>query len=406
MFLRSIELTNFRSFRRAEIELGDGPTVIVGDNGQGKTNLLEAIELLATAKSARAGSDRELINWRALTEVEVPLPEPFARIRAVVTRGSRELRAEILVRTAENGTDSEGSAASKVFRLNGLPKRALEFVGAINVVAFAPLDVALVDGGPSGRRRHLDVMNSQASSHYLRELQRYQKVLLQRNHLLREARGRGVDESTLGAWTDQLITVGSFLMLERARALAELGPLTWSWFRELRGAGQSIVLQYRPGLGVEGDRLRNLPDAEDQAQAEVKSAFGQALEQVRRREAAAGMSLMGPHRDDFRFLLDGVDLAIYGSRGQQRLAALALKLAEADLLERRAGSRPIVLMDDVLSELDPSRQKAVLEYVGRGGQTILTLTSLDAVNLENWPMSVVRVSEGKLYPMEGSERSL
>ena len=381
MYVRSLEVTNFRNLRRASIELPDGPVVILGDNGQGKTNLLEAVELLATAKSSRAGSDREMVNWAALGSDPGSLAEPFARVRATVVREGRELRAEVLVRDTGNAGEGELPSVAKTFRVNGVSKRALEFVGAINVVAFSPLDVALVDGPPSGRRRYLDVMNAQVSSKYLYALQRYQKVLFQRNHLLRQIRARSGEDVSLAVWSEQLLGEGAFLVLERARSIAELTPLADRWFHELAGGGQ-LEISYRPALGMSGDIVRELAEYGESDLFRVREAFRSELDRVRPREAAAGMSLAGPHRDDLRFLLDGVDLSVYGSRGQQRLGALALKLAEADHLEQGARSRPILLMDDVLSELDRKRQLAVLRFAARGGQTLLTTTSLGVIDQE------------------------
>ncbi len=399
MYLRSLELTNFRNFRHAELELQDGLTVLVGDNGQGKTNLLEAVELLATARSTRSTSDRELINWDALSPQSGDPPEAFARIRAAVVREPRELRADVLVRAETSDRSDASRAVSKTFRVNGVPRRAMEFVGTINVVAFSPLDVALVDGSPSGRRHYLDVMNCQASRRYLYSLQRYQKLLLQRNHLLRQSRGRGPDEASLAVWTRELISEGAFLVLERARAVGELTSLADRWFRELRGASDQLEIQYSPGMGAAASVMLGLSDFGEGQVELVKAALTEEFERVRLREAGAGMTLVGPHRDDLRFRLAGIDLNVYGSRGQQRLAALALKLGEADLLENRSKSRPVLLMDDVLSELDGPRQRAVLQFASRNGQTLLSVTSTDTLERSGvGPMRLVEVAAGSLKP--------
>lgn len=434
MYLRSLELTNYRNFRKAPLELRDGPTVVLGDNGQGKSNLLEAIEILATAKSARAGSDRELMHWAVLAGGPEMLAESFARVRATVEREGRQIRAEVLIRPQRAGLAAQGGAetlespvgrpeqtatstlgdadgllssldlaestpVSKTFRLNGIAKRALEFVGAINVVAFSPLDIALVAGPPAGRRRYLDVMIGQVNSRYLYALQRYQKVVLQRNHLLRQIKGRAANDSGLGVWTEQLRTEGAFLILERAGAVAELTDLADGWFRELGGGGARMAVVYRPALGPSAALVERLPRDGDDGLAIIERAFGEELARIRPRELIVGVSLAGPHRDDLRFFLDGVDLQVYGSRGQQRLAALALKLAEADLLERRTGSRPILLMDDVLSELDRRRQQAVLRFAAGSGQTLLTVTNLEVIGAGGLPgAEVLRVEAGTVNP--------
>lgn len=395
MYVRSLELANFRNFRRLALELADGPTIIRGDNGQGKTNLLEAVELLATAKSARAGAERELIHWAM---AEPGAPEPFARIRAAVVRQERELRAEVLVRLEGSAQEGGPITAAKTFRLNGLSRRALEFVGAVNAVSFSPLDVGLVSGPPGGRRRYLDVMISQANARYLYALQRYTKVLLQRNHLLRQLRNRGRDpDATLGVWTDQLASDGALLMLERARTVRDLAGLADQWFQQLAGSSQHLGVSYQPSFeAAAAADMAAIPEASSpEGLRWFQVQYVEALRRAEARELAAGVSLIGPHRDDLRLSLDGADLHVYGSRGQQRLAALSLKLAEADLLEARAGSRPILLLDDVLSELDKPRQAAVLELVKARGQSLLTVTSLELVDPRVLPSApVFHVEDG------------
>src|SRR6266545_548047 len=220
MHLRSLQLTNYRNFRRLSLTLNDEPTIIQADNGQGKTNLLEAVELLATTKSTRAGTDRELIHWAVASPADqLAAAEAFGRVNAVVAHPRGETKAEVILRVLEASEDG-GSSVSKGFRVNGLPRRALEFVGEINVVAFSPEDVDLVGGSPSGRRRYLDVMNGQMSGRYLRALQRYNKVLTQRNQLLRQIREQGGgQDSTLPVWDQELATTGAYVFQERARSV-------------------------------------------------------------------------------------------------------------------------------------------------------------------------------------------
>ncbi|MEA2639219.1 MAG: replication and repair protein RecF [Chloroflexota bacterium] len=402
MYLRSLQLTNYRNFRRFALTLSDGPTVIQGANAQGKTNLLEAIELLATTKSARAGSDRELIRWGTLDgQVDgVTPPEPFARIAAGVSRTQGDVKAEVLIR-AVDAPDDAAASVSKVFRINGMPRRALEFVGEINVISFSPEDVDLVAGSPSGRRRYLDITNAQMSPRYLRTLQRYGKVLLQRNSLLRQARERGTPDPSLAVWDDELATNGAYIVLARAASVAGLSAFAGRWFQELSGWGQQLTVQYRPSLGQAGTAWLAEANPNEPGQVDVgRTTMLAALERLRPRERGAGMSLMGPHRDDLAFLMDGIDLNVYGSRGQQRLAALSLKLAEVELLETQVGSRPILLLDDVLSELDDAKQAAVLRVAGGQGQTILTVTTLDLLDRHALPAAAVyHLEAGAVEPL-------
>jgi DNA replication and repair protein RecF len=390
--LKSLQLTNYRNFRRLALTLGDEPTIIQADNAQGKTNLLEAVELLATTKSSRAGSDRELVHWAvASPSDELAAAEAFGRINAVVAHPRGETKAEVVLRLFEAAEDGTGPNVSKSFRVNGVPRRALEFVGEINVVSFSPEDVELVAGPPSGRRRYLDISNGQMSGRYLRALQRYNKVLVQRNQLLRQIREQGGGTgATLPVWDQELATNGAFILQERQRSATALATFADRWFRELGGWGQRLEIGYRPALpDNEAVVLSSVPADGDAALGAIHSAFVQSLDRNRQRDVAAGMSLIGPHRDDLCFMVDSIDMNVYGSRGQQRLAALSLKLAELDLLAARVGSRPILLLDDVLSELDEAKQAAVLRVAAGGGQTLLTVTHLDAIDRNVLPNAPV-----------------
>jgi DNA replication and repair protein RecF len=242
------------------------------------------------------------------------------------------------------------------------------------------------------------------SARYLRTLQRYHKVLLQRNQLLRQLRESAHTDSSLGVWTQELATNGAYLAQERARSVDALGESADRWFRELGGWGQQLEIRYQPGLPEpESAVLRELPRETDEPLGRIHSAFLTALERAESRERAAAQSLVGPHRDELSFLVEGVDLNRFGSRGQQRLAALALKLAEVDVLESRVGTRPILLLDDVLSELDPGKQDAVLRVAGGPGQAILTMTSLDPVGGNRLPHAAVfHLAAGALSREAGS----
>jgi DNA replication and repair protein RecF len=387
MWLKRLALTNFRSYVRLGLELPQGVVVFHGANGQGKTNLLEAVYLLATTKSPRASSDRELINWLALDQ-----PQPFARIAASVLRGANELHVDITLRAelgpTTNGTN--GLALSKQVRVGGLPQRAVEYVGTITAVLFSPEDVGLVAGPPAGRRRYLDITLSQVNPRYLRALQRYTKIVAQRNHLLRQVRERRQPLALLEPWDAELVRSGAYLIEERARLLAALTPRLTDLFRALSGSRARLEVAYRSSLDaaseetVASGRVREsgvpwrsgapsplLPDL-----AGLAERFERCLVGGRERELAQGVSLVGPHRDDLLLLLDDVPLGTYGSRGQQRLAVLALKLAEAEFMRAETGERPLLLLDDVLSELDPPRQAFVLQTLGADGQTLLTTTDL------------------------------
>jgi DNA replication and repair protein RecF len=406
VLLKSLRLTNFRSYRRLALELDAGPTVIQGENAQGKTNLLEAIELLATGKSSRASTERELIHWEVLRN-PAAAHEAFARISATVTHERGDIQADIVLRASETASTESAPTVAKSFRINGLARRALDFIGEINVVAFSPADVDLVGGPPAGRRRYLDVMNAQMSRRYLRTLQRFNKVLTQRNFLLRQIRERGRPDSSLAVWDEELAGNAAYIFQERARSVRALNGFAERWYQELGGWGQHLEVRYRPGIGQEEASVLEAPlDEVDGALGSIHSGVKRALERANAREQAAGMSLIGPQRDDLSFVVDGVDLNTYGSRGQQRLGALSLKLAELDVLTTQLGSRPILLLDDVLSELDPRKQHAVVQVALGVGQTILTVTDLDAVARLAGQGRLLRLSSGAIVPDEASGRAV
>ena len=369
MHLTYLGLQHFRNYERVSLEFGPRVTLFLGDNGQGKSNLLEAVYFLATTRSARAGSDRELIHWFGPGELI-----PFARLEAHVQRGDGELHLEVLLRLeagvqAENGRGPT-SHLVKTIRVNGLPNRAAQLVGQVNVVLFSPEDVALVAGPPAGRRRYLDITNSQVSPIYLRTLQRYQRVLQQRNSLLRHVRERRQPPQMLEFWTNELASSGSYLVAQRLRMVKAIDSAAREAFQALSGSTQRLHTTYQTTV------RDPIAEGEDAA-ADLQARFRTRLSQLQPREIDAGMTLAGPHRDDFGLEVDGVDVGTYGSRGQQRLAVLALKLAERQFLTTETGETPILLLDDVLSELDSRRRRFVLAQVAEGGQTLASATDLE-----------------------------
>ncbi len=425
MYLHHLSLTNFRNYPQLELELPAPVVLFQGDNGQGKSNLLEAIYFLATTRPLRAGSDRELINWGASEETI-----PFARVAGTIRRAANELKVEIVIRAdrAERPGSAlaEGGAApgalSKRIKVNGVVKRALDLIGLINVVTFSPQDLELIAGAPSLRRRFLDIANCQVDPRYCRALQQYNRVLTQRNHLLKQIREGRQPMETLDFWSDELVKSGAYLLARRLAAVAALNDRIDGYHHRLTGTGKRLRMVYRSSVGEaaardgetgrkgdgekgNGPLPRPLPatgrgegwgeqpttqssdlspqssvlDVDVERQAEL---FREALRRYRRRETLQGMSLVGPHRDDLLFLADGIDVNVYGSRGEQRAVALALKLSEVEFMQAATGERPILLLDDVMSELDPARRRLLLETIGSSGQTLITATDLDSFSPE------------------------
>jgi DNA replication and repair protein RecF len=334
-------------------------TVLLGDNAQGKTNLLEAIYYLATSRSPHAGADRELVNWLSVEQE----PISYARLVGTVSRGDGEMTIEITLTQQANNS----GRYRKQIRLNGVAKRAMDLLGNLNVVLFLPEDIAVVSGSPSGRRRYLDAMLCQIDPTYCRALTRYSQTVTQRNALLRDLRERGGDPTQLLFWDQRLVQHGAYLVARRQEALVALGKLAQGIHGELTNGIEGLRLRYQPSVEL-GEQV----DAE-----EVGSAFRAQLSALRQREVAAGMTLIGPHRDELRFAINNIDAGVFGSRGQQRTVALTLKLAEVDLMRSETSENPVLLLDDVLSELDSNRRHYLLERLDNGPrQAVITTTDL------------------------------
>jgi DNA replication and repair protein RecF len=391
IYISNLKLVNFRSFERLELELQPGLILIEGDNGQGKSNLLEAIYLLAIAKSCRTSTERELVRHQALLE-----PMPHAQVLAEVrgTDGTAKLQADfspVLPALPDGVADDPVEVAfRKSFRVNGVGRRAFTLVGVLNAVMFRAEDLELVYGNPSVRRRYLDIMISQLDDRYLRSLQRYQKVLAQRNHLLKLVRQRSATVDELRFWDEELVSEGAYIMERRAETLMSLNGIAGPLHTDLSGADERLRLIYRPSV--------DLPDgagAEAAAQR-IKAA----LSKERDRELAQGFTLFGPHRDDLKPVIDGMDAYAYASRGQARTIVLSMKLAEAEHLKARRGQEPVMLLDDVLSELDARRRSFVLDRITGFQQCIVTTADVEAVPPSRLAgMHRYRVHEGTVQPV-------
>ncbi len=346
-----------------------------GDNAQGKTSLLEAIYFLATSHSPHTSADRQVIRWGAEEEA----PYPYAMLKGDVLREDGPHVLEIGIQRGE------GNRLKKEIRVDHAPRRGLDLVGQLAVVLFLPGDVELVSGAPSLRREYLDSALSQVDAGYVRALDQYARALTQRNALLKQAQDRRVDADELGVWDDQLVPAGVEVALRRRQAVAELTRLARPIHRELSNSLEYLEIAYQPNfdpaapasmdrsyqIGLDPSRP---PDGIDRR--DLEAAFRKALSDRQAEEFARGATLTGPHRDDLRFVANGVDLGDYGSRGQQRTAVLALKLAEVDWMRGRVGEEPVLLLDEVLAELDPMRRRCLLGRISTSHQTIVTTTDI------------------------------
>jgi DNA replication and repair protein RecF len=351
MWLSHLSLTNFRNLSQLRLDFQPGVLLFRGHNGQGKSNLLESIYVLATSRSPRTSVERELLRWQASEDADLAaVVPPFARLEGSVRRLEGEVHLQLLFETTAGDASS---SVSRTIKVNGLPVRATGLVGQLPVVYFSPADVSLAGGPPAGRRQYLNLANSQASADHLRALQRYNRVLLQRNQVLRQVREHRQPLAALEPWTEQMLHWGTRVLQQRLVMLRDIDARAAPIFADLSGATETLRIAYRSTVGE---------TAEDDPEL-LRAAYRDAQGRVAPREVEQAVTLVGPHRDDFTFTLEGVDLNTYGSRGQQRLAVLALKLAEADWMRAEVGDLPVILLDDVLSELDPERRHYVLQRV-------------------------------------------
>lgn len=377
MRLAHLGLTNFRTYRRLDLSLPPGVILLVGDNAQGKTALLESIYYLATSRSPRASSDRELIHWAAGDE-----PLPFSRVTGDVARADGRVQIEIVV--VQPPGASQTSRLEKRVKVDGVTRRALDLLGQLNVVLFSPDDVELVSGGPTVRRRYLDATLCQIDPRYCHALAQYRKVLAQRNSLLRRIQDGLARRDELGPWNDWLVEHGALITARRHGLLRQLETWGSQTHHDLTGGRDPLRVVYRPSALVSQSDKPSSREAADSAAAllsgdnltveTVAALFRTRLTQRLVAEIARGQTLVGPHRDDYQLSAGPVDLHLYGSRGQQRTAALALKLAETEAMRAATGEWPVLLLDDVMSELDAPRRAYVAARMAAHQQTLATAT--------------------------------
>lgn len=358
MYLKTLHLRQFRNYREAKVDFDAPKTILVGNNAQGKSNLLEAVELLSTLKSHRSIRDRDLV----LEHSDV------GQINATLERAYGTSELALTLRSQGRRTVSLNNEALR---------RQLDFLGILNAVQFSSLDLELVRGAPERRRNWLDSILTQLEPIYAYILQQYNQVLRQRNALLkkiRQLRAEGLDqsasqdyESQLALWDAQLATTGSRVTRRRARVLERLAPLAAAWHASISASTEVLQVSYAPNVNLDKDD----PEA-------VQMAFLEKLLARRLPEQVHGTTLVGPHRDEVDFTINETPAKSYGSQGQQRTLVLALKLAELKLIEEVVGEPPLLLLDDVLAELDLNRQNQLLEAIQDRFQTLITTTHLGA----------------------------
>ncbi|MGI2328455.1 DNA replication/repair protein RecF [Planococcus sp. YIM B11945] len=353
MRIDRLELTNYRNYETLDLSFSPEINVFIGENAQGKTNIMESLYVLSMAKSHRASNDKELIRWDA----------DYGKIKADVYRKYGKLPLEITL-----------SKKGKSAKVNHLEQRRLsDYIGQLNVVMFAPEDLNLVKGSPQVRRRFIDMEIGQISPVYLHDLLTYQKLLKQRNHLLKQNYGKqAINDVMFDVYTEQFVEAAVKIIQKRYQFMDLLQKWAEPIHHGISRGLEQLQIRYQPISGLKPEWTSE----------EMASFLMQKLAEVRKRELERGLTLVGPHRDELQFWVNGYDVQTYGSQGQQRTTALSLKLAEIELIKQEVGEAPVLLLDDVLSELDDYRQSHLLNTIKGSVQTFVTTTSVEGIQHE------------------------
>lgn len=385
MRLTRLDITGYRNIERLEIGLPQRLGVFIGDNAQGKSNILEAIYMLATMRAARAEHDAQVIRRENVNDVL-----PAARVVGNVDTAEGPLKIEVIV-TGRPGPN--GHIGTKTVKVNGVARRLSDATGRLTAVLFTADDLELISGSPSDRRRYLDITLAQVDRVYSAARSRFERILTQRNHLLKRIREGTAQRDELPYWDGELSKDGAIIFQRRAGALAVIAELAQEAHARL-APGEHLAVHYRPRL----EPL--LIDLGAKVEDTIAEVYARALDATLGRDVAAGMTLQGPHRDDVYFSLDGFAAAGFASRAQQRTIALSLRLAEARFLHARRGDPPLLLLDDILSEMDAARRDSVLASLGDVDQMLVTGTDWD-----RFPRSFL--ADASLFAVEaGSVRPL
>ena len=401
MYLTHLSLTNYRAFTRLDMDVPRRILLLVGDNAQGKTSLLEAVFYLAVFSSFHAQSDRQLINFLADGE-----PLAVARIVAEYQRGDHKHRMEVrLIRESNNNGNGR---LRKEILLDGVRKTVSQALGHFNAVIFLPQMMRIIEDGPDQRRRYLNIAIAQAIPEYATALSKYSQALTQRNALLRLLGERGGDRDQLMYWDGLLAEYGSQIILNRIRAIREIEANAVRIHHQLTHSREVLRIVYQPSydpvVRPQGQYELPLSAPIERRGFDIETigkGFMKRLEELRSEEIGRGVTTVGPHRDEVRFLSNGVDLGYYGSRGQARTALLSLKLAEVAWLKEKTGFWPVVLLDEILAELDTQRREDLLRYLDKEQQVLLTTTDLNLFEEQFVKSSTVwHVNAGRVVETE------
>ncbi len=357
MIIKSLKLDHFRNYDSLNIDFMDGTTILYGDNAQGKTNILEAIYVAATSKSHKGSKDKEMIQFN----------QDEAHINIQIEKNELDYVVDMHLKKNK----------LKGIAINKIPiKKASELFGILNVILFSPEDLNIIKNGPSERRRFLDLELCQLDKIYLNDLVSYNKILNQRNKLLKDILFKPDLESTLDIWNEQLVDYGKKIIKKRAEFIQQLNSIIFGIHKKLSGNKEDLMIQYEPNVN--------------------EKYFKEELLKQQDKDKKSLSTSVGPHRDDFCIFIKNVDIRKYGSQGQQRSAALSLKLSEIEFVKSMIHDNPVLLLDDVLSELDSLRQHQLLESI-HDVQTVISCTGLDEFIKNRFKINrVYQVIDGKI----------
>lgn len=402
MHIKHLSLTNFRAFSRLEVKLPKGIILLVGQNAQGKTSLLESIYFLATFTSLHAQNDRQVINFTVENE-----PVAVARIVADIDheKNPRKMEIRVILDSIRNGS----TRCRKEILLDGVKRSMQTAIGEFNAVIFLPQMTRVIENSPEERRRYLNLLISQVMPGYARALSSYSRALDQRNALLKSIAEHGGDPGQLEYWDLQLAQNGSILFAARQNTVKEIEQIVVPIYQHLTRGAETLHLEYFPGIkNIASDENEQpsllkpepvFPDLSNSTEAE--QLLLHALRKHRHQDIQRGVTTFGPHRDELRFLSNQVDLGNFGSRGQIRTTLLAMKMAEVEWMKQKTGQTPVLLLDEVLAELDVQRRSDLLDYLVPHEQALLTTTDLHLFPQEFISKcTVCQIEDGKVTKLE------
>ncbi|HSD85773.1 MAG TPA: DNA replication/repair protein RecF [Anaerolineae bacterium] len=399
MYLKHLSLTNFRKFTRLDIDIPQRVVLLAGANAQGKTSVLEAIYFLAAFTSFQTHADRQIVNFHEAKNN----PLTVARLVAEYQRSKSKHRLEARLILEPTGV-LNAQRLRKEILLDGVKKPVNEVIGHFNAVIFVPQMSQIVEGAPEDRRRYLNLALAQSTPAYARVLSEYSQALTQRNALLKLLGERGGNGDQLEVWDEALARLGAQIILWRIEAIQQIERLASRVHHELTRGAEILRLSYEPAFDPLpkpdrqlGLKIDTIVDRSRLELNEIREEFRTRLRELRSEEIARGITTIGPHRDDLRFLANDIDLGNYGSRGQVRTTLLSLKLAEVNWMKDRTGEWPVILLDEVMAELDLQRRADLLKYVGESEQVLFTTTDLNLFPSEFVEKAEIwRVENGKV----------